>query len=101
VLTGVALIGDPGARERVEHEVTRVAFAPLTAQQIQEYVDSGEPSGKAGAYAIQGLAGKFVQKLYGDYSNVMGLPLTLLRRLLMDAGWLSSTTEHATKNAPC
>jgi septum formation protein len=101
VLTGVAVIGGRGARERVEHELTRVTFAPLTAQEIQEYIDSGEPFGKAGAYAIQGLAGKFVQKLDGDYSNVMGLPLRLVHTLLMDAKWPSSVSaaDDATGDA--
>ncbi len=53
---------------------TAVWFAPLTDRQIQDYVDSGEPMDKAGAYGIQGLASRFIERIDGSYSNVVGLP---------------------------
>jgi septum formation protein len=55
-----------------------VRFAPLSASEIDEYVASGEPMDKAGAYAIQGLASKFIERIDGCYFNVMGLPLSLV-----------------------
>ena len=83
VLTAVALVGADGrvAETAVESEVE---FRQLTAGEIEAYLDSGEPFDKAGAYAIQGLAQKFVTGVRGSYSNVIGLPmdevLELLRR---------------------
>ena len=64
----------------VDHSATQVRFAPLTESEIAEYVASGEPMDKAGAYAIQGLASKFVESVNGCYFNVMGLPLSLVYR---------------------
>ena len=80
VITGICLLH---ARETiVESETTRVRFASLNASEIAEYVASGEPMDKAGAYAIQGLASKFVERIDGCYFNVMGLPLALVYRHL-------------------
>jgi len=78
VLTGIALLNK--ARTLVDHESTRVHFIKLTEQEITSYVSSGEPMDKAGAYAIQGLASKFIDRIEGDYFNVMGLPLALVYR---------------------
>lgn len=85
VITGLALVSpaEP-ARWLVAHEVTRVFFRPLTQQEIADYVASGEPLDKAGAYAIQGRAGRFVTRVEGCYFNVMGLPVALLDRLLRE-----------------
>ena len=55
--------------------VSRVTFAPLSQAQIAAYVASGEPMGKAGAYAVQGLAAAFIARIDGSYSGIMGLPL--------------------------
>jgi septum formation protein len=63
-------------------ETTRVQFAPMTAAEISEYVDSGEPMDKAGAYGIQGLASRYAERVEGSYSNVVGLPVALVYRLL-------------------
>jgi septum formation protein len=73
VLTAIAL-GD-GARVVPACSVSRVAFAPLSADEIAAYVASGEPMGKAGAYAVQGLAAAFIARIEGSYSGIMGLPL--------------------------
>jgi septum formation protein len=62
---------------------TSVWFAPMTAHEIRDYVASGEPMDKAGAYAIQGLASKFIEKIEGCYFNVVGLPVALMYRHLL------------------
>jgi septum formation protein len=80
VITGICLRHAGGAM--VDAESTLVHFAPLEEREIDEYVSSGEPMDKAGAYAIQGLASKFVDRIEGCYFNVMGLPLALVYRKL-------------------
>jgi septum formation protein len=78
VITGICLRHAGGAV--VASESTKVRFVKMSELEIAEYVASGEPLGKAGAYAIQGLASKFVERIEGCYFNVMGLPLALLYR---------------------
>ena len=80
VYTGVALWRLGAVRDAVE--ATAVDFSPMTAEEIEWYVASGEPFGKAGAYAIQGLASRFVSRIEGSYTNVVGLPIALVHRLL-------------------
>lgn len=88
VLTAVCLAGPEGSGPvRCLVNTTRVRFAPLDAAAIQAYVATGEPSGKAGAYAIQGRAAAFVSHISGSYSGVMGLPLHETARLLRQAGF--------------
>jgi septum formation protein len=84
VLTGIAVVTADGEQGHVER--TRVWFAPLTAGEIEWYVESGEPMDKAGAYAIQGLASRFVQRIEGSYANVVGLPVASVLPLLARAG---------------
>ncbi|HJW10723.1 MAG TPA: Maf family protein [Albitalea sp.] len=81
VLTAVALI-DPG--HDVEDLIVRstVEFRPLVAQEIDRYLDSAEPYDKAGAYAVQGEAQRFVLAVHGSYTNVVGLPVDEVRELL-------------------
>ena len=80
VITGICVLHPAGVI--VEDESTRVCFARLTLEEIETYVASGEPMDKAGAYAIQGLASKFVERIEGCYFNVMGLPLSRVYRIL-------------------
>ncbi|HEY4739550.1 MAG TPA: Maf family protein [Candidatus Acidoferrales bacterium] len=75
IYTGVVLLRLPDGAARKFVDVTRVYFADLSAAEIADYIASGEPFGKAGAYAIQGLGGRFVKRIEGSYFNVMGLPL--------------------------
>jgi septum formation protein len=82
VVSGLCLL-TPGWEE-VEHDVTSVAFRPLTARDIATYVAAGEWEGRAGGYAIQGLGAALVQRIEGDYLNVVGLPASLLIRLLSE-----------------
>ena len=80
VLSGVCLIA--GSHERVEHAETLVTFRRLGDDAIAAYVASGEWEGRAGGYAIQGLGGRLVERIEGDYLNVVGLPGALLLDLL-------------------
>ncbi len=80
VHTGIFLIR--GSSCVADVSTTEVVFAELTEDEIWEYTRSGEPVGKAGAYAIQGLASKFVVSLNGSYQNVVGLPVSLVYRYL-------------------
>jgi septum formation protein len=68
------------------HSVTTVWFKPMTGSQIRQYVATGEPMDKAGAYAIQGYASAFIPKIEGCYFNVVGLPLALLADCLRQVG---------------
>jgi septum formation protein len=80
VLSGLCLVTDHG--ERVEHAETLVTFRPVDDEAITAYVASGEWAGRAGAYAIQGLGGRLVERIEGDYLNVVGLPGALLLDVL-------------------
>ena len=83
VITGVCLVvsGQP----IVASETTLVTVSKLTDKDIGDYVSSGEPMDKAGAYAIQGLASRWIPRIEGDYSNVVGLPVALAWRMLRQA----------------
>ena len=81
VITGVAII-TASAPPMVAAEVTDVEFTSLTDAQIDAYVSTGEPMGKAGAYAIQGRAARFIPRISGDYFNVVGLPLARVTAML-------------------
>ncbi|NLE69710.1 MAG: septum formation inhibitor Maf [Clostridiales bacterium] len=86
VVTGVCLVVD-GVVETA-HAATRVLFTALTEDEIRFYCESGEPMGKAGAYAIQGLGGMFISEIHGSYTNVVGLPTALVRQMLKKANIL-------------
>jgi septum formation protein len=81
VLTGVAL-ARPGAVIISQLSSTHVEFASMTAEEIDWYVATAEPMDKAGAYAIQGLASRFVTSIQGSYSNVVGLPVAVVYDML-------------------
>jgi septum formation protein len=82
VLTGVSVRRESVERWRVEQ--TAVFFMPLSAEEIERYVRTGEGLDKAGGYAIQGRASRFVWRIEGSYSNVVGLPVAVLAELLRD-----------------
>lgn len=94
VLTAVALLSaQPNQRESAvdaQTESTAVEFGRLETAEIEWYVATGEPSDKAGAYAIQGLASRFVTRIEGSYSNVVGLPVALVYAMCTRAGILLS-----------
>ena len=83
VLTGVALVR-VGGETRVAYETTRVRFAEMSGEEIDWYISTGEPFGKAGAYGIQGKASLFIEEIRGDYFNIMGLPIRLVYELAAD-----------------
>lgn len=87
VLTGIFLLQLPENATRAAVENSSVKFAPLSEKEIDAYVETGEPLGKAGAYAIQGLAGRFISGIEGCYFNVVGLPLARLYALLREMRW--------------
>jgi septum formation protein len=80
VITGVALV--TAASTQVAAEITTVQFLPLSDEEIAAYIATGEPMDKAGAYAIQGRAARWIPRIEGDYFNVVGLPLALVSTLL-------------------
>ncbi len=84
VVTGVAVVWAAGSAE-VAAEMTQVTMRTLSPQEISDYVAGGEPMDKAGAYAIQGYAGRWIPRIHGCYFNVVGLPLTLVSSLLEGA----------------
>jgi len=88
-LAGVCLIGagyEDADFEDIRSEKTVVHFTPLTGAEIRDYVATGEPMDKAGAYAIQGRAWRWISKIEGDYFNVVGLPVDLVWRMLREHG---------------
>jgi septum formation protein len=90
VYTGICLI-TPNGKIRQKVAETKVRFKRLTTDEIDAYVSSGQWRGKAGAYGIQGIAGSFVQKLTGSYTNVVGLPLYETANLLAGEGFNLTT----------
>lgn len=97
VLTGVAV--RRGAHESHSVAATTVQFATLLSEDVTWYVGSGEPRDKAGAYAVQGLASRFVEEIRGSYSNVVGLPVALVHRLIEGmAGRLDPCSQTLPEN---
>ncbi|MFE5320155.1 Maf family protein [Paenibacillus sp. NPDC056579] len=86
VYSGVACIDLSTGKQIVSHQVTLVYMKPLTKTQIERYIDTGEPMDKAGSYGIQGLGATIVERIEGDYFNVVGLPVSLLSDLLQQFG---------------
>lgn len=86
VYTGVCL-RRPDGSELYDASITRVAFITLPDVLIEQYVDSGEPMDKAGGYGLQGLASVFISRIEGSPTGVIGFPLTMVGKLLLDAGF--------------
>jgi septum formation protein len=88
VITGIALIAvqrhapSAAVRPSVSHEITRVWMSQMTDQEIDDYVGTGEPLDKAGAYAIQGQASRYIPRMEGCYFNVVGLPISKVSQML-------------------
>jgi septum formation protein len=87
VITGVSLVRLPDVERRSFVEATQVHFATLRSDEIEGYLATGEPFDKAGGYAIQGRAGRFIARIEGCYFNVVGLPLARLARELGELGY--------------
>lgn len=86
VITGIAIIDTVKGIVRKGFELTKVRFAKLSSEEIWYYISTGEPEGKAGAYAVQGIGALLVESIQGCYTNVVGLPLNKLRKMLEDFG---------------
>ena len=84
VYTGVTIINTHTGKLLSRADMTRVHFVDLNNEEIDAYVRSGEPLDKAGAYGIQGMGGMFINRIEGSYSNVVGLPMALVRSMLME-----------------
>jgi septum formation protein len=82
VITGVAILSPQGTVTRAE--TTTVVMREILEKEIETYIATGEPMDKAGAYAIQGGAAKFVVQIEGDYTNIVGLPVALVQKLLQN-----------------
>lgn len=83
VYTGVTLVYGKTGEQKTFAEETRVEVCPMTEEQIREYVDTGEPMDKAGAYGIQGAFAAYIRGICGDYNNVVGLPVGRVCQELM------------------
>lgn len=97
VYTGVALIWSRGGeqRRRSFHECTDVTVYPMTQEEILAYIRTGEPMDKAGAYGIQGLFARHIQKIEGDYNNVVGLPVGRLYQEMKAEGiWINEESGN-------
>jgi len=86
VYTGVCILDGTSGKKEVAFDMTRVRFSELDEPLARIYASTGEPMDKAGAYAIQGRGGMFVDEIRGSSSNVIGLPMALVRRMLSDFG---------------
>ncbi|MGA7839970.1 MAG: Maf family protein [Candidatus Acidiferrales bacterium] len=87
VLTALCVLNIPTGKELLHVEKTRVEFLKMSEQEIESYIQTGEPFDKAGAYGIQGIAGRFATRIEGCYFNVLGLPLSRLWTTLQSIGW--------------
>lgn len=90
VTTGFAVLRTRDREIRSGHETTRVWFSAMTDAEIDAYVVTNEPLDKAGAYAIQGIAGRYIPRIEGCYFNVVGLPLARVWQAMKDLGWPAS-----------
>ncbi|HEY8716723.1 MAG TPA: Maf family protein [Candidatus Acidoferrum sp.] len=95
VLTGVTLVRLPDAERRSFVETTNVHFANLSPNEISRYLATEEPYDKAGAYAIQGRAGRYIPRIEGCYFNVVGLPLARLTQELAELGWSEELLDES------
>ncbi|WP_243734906.1 Maf family protein [Paenibacillus turpanensis] len=87
VYSGVACVDASRGIAKVKHRVTKVYMKPLRDEQLARYIATGEPMDKAGAYGIQGMGAMLVDKIEGDFFNVVGLPVSLLSEMLLDFGF--------------
>lgn len=95
VLTGLALVDLPARRRRLAHDVTRIRMRTMSPREIDDYVAGGEALGKAGAYALQETADRYVDLIDGSRTNVVGLPLELLERLIKAMGYEPKDFRHS------
>jgi len=95
VITGFALLRVNDGELSNGHEATRVWFSKMSGAEVDAYVATNEPLDKAGAYAIQGIAGRYIPRIAGCYFNVVGLPLAPVWQALKELGWPSSEFDKS------
>ena len=100
VITGIALVDAATGRRRIGHDVTRVTMKAMTPAELQAYLASGRWQGKAGAYGIQDHDDAFIERIAGSFSNVVGLPMELLARMLDEFGRTSVDAPDRAGTAP-
>mgnify|MGYP001614186591 FL=1 len=96
-MTGLAIIDTESGRIKIDVSVSDVTFRSYSDKEIEDYINTGEPFGHAGAYAIQGYASLFADKIQGDYFGILGLSVTALARLLHEFEidvWDFISNEH-------
>lgn len=86
VFSGLSIINTATGESVTEHEITTVKMKEISSAEIKAYINTGEPLDKAGAYAIQGIGSLFIERIEGDYFNVVGLPLFRLGKMLKHFG---------------
>ena len=99
VITGVCLVAD--GQSFVASETTLVTVNKISDQEIADYVATGEPMDKAGAYAIQGIASRWIPRIKGDYCNVVGLPVALVFRMLGEIGSRFQNAQSPSSFSAC
>jgi septum formation protein len=99
VVTSVAVLRLPDRARKSVTESTRVRFARISPREIADYVATGEPLDKAGAYAVQGIGERFIERIEGCYFNVVGLPLARLYPMLVSFGWQPPHRTHKRSKA--
>ncbi len=97
VITGVTVLSRPGDRRLIQHEVTQVTMRPMSDDEIEAYLDTGLWQGKAGAYGIQDHGDAFVERVCGSFTNVVGLPMELLGRMLHEFGIVPGSAPSTTE----
>jgi septum formation protein len=98
VFTWLSIIPISDGAETLHVEKTRVEFLKMSEEEIEKYIQTGEPFDKAGAYGIQGIGGRFVTRIEGCYFNVMGLPLSRLWTILQALGWKESSNSDPARS---
>ncbi|MEG1462943.1 MAG: Maf family protein, partial [Anaerorhabdus sp.] len=88
VISGVAIINCNTNESYLFYQSTNVTVSPLTMDQIESYISSDEPYDKAGAYAIQGMFGKYIEVYDGDFNNVVGFPINQFKKVLKTKNWI-------------
>ena len=98
VVTGVCVVAN--GQSQVASETTTVTMSEISENEIADYVATGEPMDKAGAYAIQGIASRWIPRIQGDYSNVVGLPVALVWRMLRETTLLQAQAKSDGQSPP-
>jgi len=98
VITGVTVLRPARKQRLIGHELTRVTMRPMSPEVLDRYIASGAWQGKAGAYGIQDRGDAYVERLEGSFTNVVGLPMSLVARMLDKAGYAPMPTNHTSQS---